>query len=233
MNANTLIDHNNCKAPGKTRVLIAKYHLTDYQKQVIFGTLLGDGSLHLFFKERYHKLSLEQGSTQEDYLKWKTNVLGDFTSLKPIQYKNSTTWTSRSISHPDFTEFYHMFYNEGKKIVPLNLELLTPLAIAIWFADDGSQSKSSNQCWIFTCSFSLVDNERLCSFFKEVYQIEPVIRHWSGYPLLAFNKDASLKLHDLIDEYIPSCMSYKKIDDSSETVCEAPLIEDEDPVQTI
>jgi hypothetical protein len=48
-------------------------------------------------------------------------------------------------SLPCFVEFYNLFYPDGKKIVPSNLEVLfTPLSLAYWISDDGSFCKTKS-----------------------------------------------------------------------------------------
>ena len=60
-------------------------------------------------------------------------------SLKTAERKafntSSIYFTTRQLTA--ITELHKLFYNEGKKIVPLNIEeYLTPLALALWFMDD-------------------------------------------------------------------------------------------------
>jgi hypothetical protein len=44
----------------------------------------------------------------------------------------------QTYSLPCFNELYSLFYLDGKKIVPLNIfDLMTPLSLAYWIADDG------------------------------------------------------------------------------------------------
>jgi len=38
--------------------------------------------------------------------------------------------------------FYSGFYKDSKKVVPLSLSLLTPLALAHWIMQDGSYHKN-------------------------------------------------------------------------------------------
>jgi hypothetical protein len=45
-----------------------------------------------------------------------------------------------------FEEQYQRWYPNGKKIVPQDVAL-TPLSLAIWFADDGIQNKAVH-AWI-------------------------------------------------------------------------------------
>ena len=44
---------------------------------------------------------------------------------------------------PCFNELYNLFYLSGKKVIPNNIgDLLTPLSLAYWIADEGSWNKT-------------------------------------------------------------------------------------------
>ena len=65
-------------------------------------------------------------------------------------------------SLPCFVEFYNLFYPDGKKIVPENLEaLFTPLSLAYWICDDGCFHKTQRSLYLCTNSNSLYDRIKL------------------------------------------------------------------------
>jgi hypothetical protein len=69
----------------------------------------------------------------------------------------------QTFSFRSFNFFKDMFYDKlsGCKIVPFLIEdLLTPLALAVWFMDDGS-AHNSGGCVISTNSFNLDDCQKL------------------------------------------------------------------------
>lgn len=125
--------------------------LTNYQRQLIVGMLLGDASIPaLRRKDKNHLLTFGHTGVQEDYAVWKAEKMVPFNrpldhvmvSLAKGQPKIYKRVIFNSMHHPDFTPIRALFYPEGKKIVPANIsDLLTLPAIAIWYMDDGSLSR--------------------------------------------------------------------------------------------
>jgi hypothetical protein len=92
--------------------------LTERQSSIVTGTLLGDGSMRCklqAFVSSPPRLPAGNGTR--------------------IAYR----FTTRSLS--EFTPTYRLFYRVGKKIVPD--VAISPLALAVWFMDDGSRSRTS------------------------------------------------------------------------------------------
>ena len=120
--------------------MLAQPHLlSDQQFQVVLGSLMGDGNLSPPRATRsVSRLPIGHGAKQSDYLEWKTALLGnikhsapdndkgamfvDFTPLPDLANcsARSTSVTARSSSLEEY------------------LKALTPLALAIWYMDDGS-----------------------------------------------------------------------------------------------
>jgi LAGLIDADG DNA endonuclease family len=74
--------------------------------------------------------------------------------------KKYSSWHFTTRSLPCFTEFYHLFYINGKKFIPHCIgELLTPRALAFWIMDDGTAIKSG--LILQTDSYSISEVERL------------------------------------------------------------------------
>ena len=96
-----------------------------------------------------------------------------------------------------------MFYYSGKKRIPDNLSLLTPLAIAIWFMDDGTKQFSYK---IATDSFEKVDIQRLQEFLKMEWNIETTIQWDNGLYIRSKSKEEFKKL---IEPYVIESMKYK------------------------
>lgn len=76
-------------------------------------------------------------------------------------------------------EFYYSFYlnfffkikNKKVKIVPLDLSLLTPLALAHWVMQDGSRGTSKG-LYLCTDSFTSDDVKRLSQYLINKYDIK-------------------------------------------------------------
>jgi len=116
--------------------------LTDLQKEIITGCLLGDAQLCLGERCLHPYLKIQRKLTDRPYLEWQYNKFANISSnIKETSYFDDRT-NKRYYScyfltyaHPDLLSIYNKWY-PNKKIVPSDI-ILTPLIVAIWFADDG------------------------------------------------------------------------------------------------
>lgn len=184
--------------------------ITQEQKELIFGTLMGDGNLQKFGKSIIGRTN--HSITQENYCKYKQ------AKLKNLTYEVKYRTLHLNSSNKDYKQcyfcfkpntelipFYKMFYKDGKKDVPENLTLLTPKAMAWWFMDDGT---ASGRCSISiaTYSFSLEGLLRLQQHLKDTYDILVTIQ--KDFKLY-FNAESAVKFYNLVRKYITKDMMYK------------------------
>jgi ubiquinol-cytochrome c reductase cytochrome b subunit len=151
---------------------------------IIIGSTLGDTHLEKRKNGRGTRVKFEQSNRNVEYLMWFHAYLssrGYCSSTKPklrirIKQKGKVFYLYR-ISSYTFTSFnwiHKMFYklvdNKYIKIVPLNIEeYLTPLALAIWFMDDGS--RLGNSVKIATNCFTFEEVNLLCKVLESKYNI--------------------------------------------------------------
>lgn len=122
-------------------------------KQILVGLILGD--LHVFKhpKSINANLHFEQGLLHEGYLLHLYSLFESYCLSAPktssrLPDKRTGKVYSRirfqTCSLPCFTEFYNLFYPNGKKIIPSNLgELITPQGLAYFAQDDGHLVKNA------------------------------------------------------------------------------------------
>lgn len=187
--------------------------LTQEQKEILFGGLLGDFCIVKHIKN--YRGAVNHSIKQENYAKFlhdKLNSLvGQFRYIK-VKANNKIYDECQFTIRPNLQleDFYNQFYNEfnGKKDVPNNLSLLTPLAIAIWFMDDGFliNNGHSQTLGFSTCNFTLEGLLRLQQYLKNTYDIDTIIR--KNFYLIVRQKDAQ-KLASLIQPYMIKEMYYK------------------------
>ena len=120
--------------------------LTDIQEQILNGHLLGDGSIGKQYKNGNAKFIIKRKTEDKQYLLWSAKHFENYlyeTGLSDYENfdkrTNKTYYASTMVTRslPVFTKYYDKWYPEDKKIVPKDL-ILTPLTIAVWFADDGT-----------------------------------------------------------------------------------------------
>lgn len=116
-----------------------------------------------------------------------------------------------SRTHPDFTTFYNIFYRDGKKIVPENIEtLLTePLSLAVWFMDDGSAEYAGAS--FQTHCFGKSEVELLQHCLELNFHLLTTMRKNKGRWILYVPKRSLIKFHSLVKSFMLDRFLYKLI----------------------
>lgn len=185
--------------------------LNFYQKMIIYGSLLGDGSIVKGREDKNYRFSEAHSVKQKDYLLFKYERLKPF-SGKFIEYPRKDGGKDVKFStkaHPIFREFRIMFYNnDGKKIIrSKSLKKIThPLALAIWFGDDGSKEKYSYR--IATGACSMIDIKKLIKWLKNQFKINSYLHKHGKYWYLSIREDRGI-FTKLIKPYLHKGLYYK------------------------
>lgn len=188
--------------------------LTRKQRSVVVGTALGDGRL---VRPGINAQLLQgHGQRQKEYLDWKIYELQPFFAAQPRLERDGVFRVS-SICHPVFNEFFELFYTNGVKVVPEDMrQLLDPLAIAVWYMDDGGTKTYSTRSSSFSsCSFTWKENEYLVAAlaaFGLYAEVRPLRSRGNVYPTLVLFRESHFKLHEMIDPLIHDCLAYKRLD---------------------
>jgi hypothetical protein len=207
-------------------------------KQIILGSLLGDGSLinskgskNVYFREQH-------SPKQKDYLIWKSNNLTSlgskittYTVKDTLGNKQKIVLGTKKLSV--LTELRKVFYPNGKKIVSEEiLNQINELGLAVWYCDDGSYEYYNNTCIICSQDFSFEEHLLIQKWFMEKLGIEVKIQkrkinyknHLKEQYSLRFTKGETEKFLNLIKPFVlqmPKCMWYKLghlIEDNKERV---------------
>lgn len=191
--------------------------LNKTQLSVLIGSILGDGTLRLGKGFINANFKVEQGLKQKDYVFWKYNVFKEWVTTPPkisfrydenrIPYEKS--WWFRTFRHPEITFFHKVFYKEGIKKIPQNIEnLVDPLALAVWIMDDGSLNRRVLD--ISTYSFRKEEIELLQkTLFNKFSLRSNYYRDRDKGFRMYFPQGETLKLIDLISPYIIPNLAYK------------------------
>lgn len=121
-----------------------EFELTPRQRSVLIGTLMGDGHLWMGKKSKVPSLHLGHGTNQREYLIWKAQQFGAlFSRLEPYEYERSNfagkQFHLASRCHSSLSPYRQLFYPQGQKVVtPEILSSIDELALAVWYADDGT-----------------------------------------------------------------------------------------------
>ena len=199
--------------------------LNEIERNLVLGTLLGDGSLRR--QESLSGLSgllVSHSIQQEDLVDWKFNILKRFVKKKPKEcanpgYKKSSMVKRFRTTHTEeFGEIYRMIYGTGKKMITESyLSMIThPIALAVWYMDDGSCSRKSYGCRISTESFSMEEVQMLSDWLKIKWGVDgtkpfPYRRKNRDKDYISFvlNAKARDQFFEIIRPYIIPSMEYK------------------------
>lgn len=180
--------------------------LNEDQKQILFGSYLGDGSIQTFDEKNKKRLRITHGEKQRKYCAWKAKAFGANVEIikenghgkKPAFYFSTKAFYS------------NIDFDSKKQSVPKELlENINELGLAIWFMDDGNTYPNKNGARISVCSFSDEAVESLVDMLKHRFDIDCHSAKYSGYNYININKIGYLKLDKLISKYIHPDVFYK------------------------
>lgn len=185
-------------------------------EQFVLGTLLGDGSIYRTSGGN-RGFSFSHSVEQSGYFDFKLSLLGSLgteTKSRVGGYPGSKRIrVCNSIVTPSISNLILEACEEGhvKTISDQWLEKLLPLAIAIWYMDDGSLGANDGQrprVHFSTHGFLWREVERLSACLKEKYDIDSSVHNYKG-PVLVLTADATERLFAVIAPYIHESMKYK------------------------
>jgi hypothetical protein len=189
------------------------FALSDRQKSILIGSLLGDANAHLngrecriLFKNSIHQLPL---------LEWKRREFDEITGMtinrfeqevKGKQYRFAQFVT---LTHPSFTALREAFYLKKRKIVPTDIDqLLTePISLAVWIMDDGA--KDNVGLTLQTHSFKDNEVRRLIATLKKNFGLIATSRRNKNKLIIYFPKSQVGRLWELAKEHILPEYRYK------------------------
>ena len=154
--------------------------LSKKSKEIILGSLLGDGSLKIHRPYKNARFSFRHSIVQKEYFLWKVK------SLREIAGKNSVflqkndhgfsknpklRFQSKALS--ELSELYKLTHKRGKlKIRRKWLNTMSPLSLAIWWQDDGSIVANGRKGVFCTDGFEKKSVKIIANYLKKVWGIK-------------------------------------------------------------
>ena len=188
--------------------------IDDFQKAVIIGSILGDGNLSSNWSKTNYRLKISHSLKQSQYVWWKYEILKNLVLTKPQVYDKTKSISFRTISHSKLSEFYKLFYPNGKKVIPNNIKELmkNPIVIAVWFMDDGNIRKVKEKVYGYylnTQSFSLGENKILIKALKNNFDVDSMIMKNQGKYRIYIGARGKEKFSQLLKDLVITSMKYK------------------------
>lgn len=174
--------------------------VSDTTKEIILGSILGDGCLTSPKMERNVRFVFRHSIIQKEYFLWKVKMLKRISSKKCFYIQPPDGWSKneklyyQSLSSPKLTELYSTTFRAGKFFVSERwLKFLTPLSLLIWWLDDGSLVKNSRQGLFCTEGFDKENILRLSRYLKNRWGIKTKVGRRGKYCQLRIYSTEELK----------------------------------------
>jgi len=209
--------------PGDRVMVVEEQHLGQQQFQLILGSLMGDGNLSPNRRGRSGtRFRMGHGAKQAAYLDWKASLLGNIPHARTINAKGAVFADFTPL--PELGELHDaVYFGDGKKHLSWDyLKSLTPLALAVWYMDDGSftlRSKGvqertaggTGRIEICVEAMSPGSRDRLTNYLQDTYGLDVKLgcRGTRQVSVLRFSTAASEKFQKLIAPYVHPSMEYK------------------------
>ena len=184
---------------------------------------MGDANLSPNRRGRHGvRFRMGHGAKQLDYLDWKVSMLGN------IECSRRTD--ARGAAFADFTPLAELgelqevvYLGDGKKCLTWDyLKALTPLALAVWYMDDGSftvrskglQERTAGGCGraeICVEAISEGSRVRLVDHLRDAFGLDCAVslRGAREMAVLQFTTAATAKLQEIIAPYVHPSMDHK------------------------
>lgn len=200
--------------------MINNIPLSQEQKQLILGSLLGDA----YCNRQRQLIRFSQCEKQKEYLEYKYSFFNSDEINRIYQRNYKEGYISYSFEFPNRKHKYDILYsyigkklysnNGRKKISPSYLNDLTSLGLAFWWMDDGSLCNSKGNRWGKLCTecYNYEEHILLKKYFKEKWNIDvKITKEKDKYYFINFNATSLRKLIAIIYKHVLEvpCMIYK------------------------
>ncbi|WP_397221201.1 intein-containing recombinase RecA [Nocardiopsis lambiniae] len=209
--------------PGD-RVLTAQTHrLNEQQRQVVLGSLMGDGSLSPNRRGRDGtRFRMGHGVDQAAYLEWKVSLLGNIGHSRTTNAKDAVFADFSPL--PELAELHEaVYFGDGKKHLSWEyLKALTPLALAVWYMDDGCftvRSKGvqarteggSGRIEICVEAMSPGTRRRLAEYLRDTHGLNVTLctKGAAANHFLRFTTASSARFQEIVAPYVHESMAHK------------------------
>jgi hypothetical protein len=179
--------------------------VTDWQRQIILGTVLGGSSIVRPSGGKNSYLSMRGSNAY--WLEYKSYELKELASPNPFLIeKENRYFRWHSLCYPVFNEFHTLFYRDRKKRVEMSvLNELRDIGLAVWFVDGGRYER--RHVVLNTTSFGWEGSETICGFFNEI-TLPASIKQKGNSFRVQLEPNASIKFLKTIAHRVPQFMHH-------------------------
>jgi LAGLIDADG DNA endonuclease family len=188
--------------------------LSQEQRDVLVGTILGDASLAKH--GRFHRLHVKHKLAHESLAMLKYDAFREFISMAPHRFdqrlrgKRYPCVQFATRTNPVFTMWHSHFYSGRRKMVPIDISrLLTPQAVAVWLMDDGAADYAG--VTFQTHSFRREETDRLAAALRAEHGLRTLVRANRGSWIVYVTAESLPRLRDLVAPYLLPEFEYKLV----------------------
>lgn len=178
--------------------------LSPAEKEIVYGSLLGDGHLH-------EKGFLQLANTEQpDYLRWK---LANLPSLGFARYLSGGRECFKSQSEYELRLLRSVFYrgSKGYRTAPVDvIRDSGPLTLAVWYMDDGSFKSSHKSAAISVKRLSASEGEAAAEALALRF---PGVNYSESQQAVVIPVSAFAAFSQFIAGYVHPSMSYKLLEE--------------------
>lgn len=194
--------------------------LTEVQKDIIVGTMLGDASYERNKPNHNVRVRFEQTFPAHAYYLTTLyihflNLTGKHPTVTTRKADKRTgkaysTISFKTLAFPCLNVFHDMFYIGGTKVVPSNIgDMLNARALAYWIMDDGGKG-SYGEMILHTRSFTLQDTQLLQSVLMDNFALRTrLLEKTPGQWVIVIPVKQVTPLKDIVSPYMCLSMLYK------------------------
>ena len=184
------------------------------QRNIICGTLLGDGFLER--NGKFVRLIIDHSNKQKEYVQWKAHKLFPLVSkisVKPrFDERTKRVYTHcvlRTHTSELLEEFVSLFYRENRKYIPMELpHIINPQMLAVWIMDDGYHRNDCNALRLNTQSYTVHEQKIVQDALQQLALDATIQKHKSQFVVYIPSR-AMTRLRTLVRPFIIPRMAYK------------------------
>jgi hypothetical protein len=194
--------------------------LSQGQRDVLTGTLLGDGCLAKH--GHHHRLFVKHKLAHEALAALKYETFREFVSMRMHRFDQKlrgkrypcVQFVTRT--NPVFSEWHQRFYGEGRKTVPADIAHdLSPFALAVWLMDDGAADYAG--VTFQTHSFGREGSDLLAAVLRDRYGLVTSVRGNRGGWIVYVHSSSLPRLTEAVMPHLLREFNYKLVPRRSRT----------------
>lgn len=185
--------------------------LTKFERQIIIGSLLGDGYMRIMPGRSNAFLEINHSIKAKEYVDYKYKSLKRLCESAPKERKTNEgreAYRFFTRQFKELTELYGQFYKQGKKIIPSDI-VIDPVILAVWYMDDGSKSRDRD-VYLNTQQFSITDQNKLLYCLRSL-GIQARLNKDKKYFRIRILKDSINDFMRIIYPHVVDSMKYKLV----------------------